>query len=226
MAKTGLLRLLFVCAALLVFADGCARRQPNRLAHAPPPWGTHSVLVVGHRYHTGLAVRAGDVRAAAWPARRHFPGAVHLLLGWGEREYYTHEDPGFALALRALFVPSPSAIEVIPVAAGIAQALPDSEIVELHVGRAGFDRMVEFVRATHEFDASGNAVVIGATADGRGLFYASARPFDALHNCNVWVAHALQAAGLPVRPQAAVTAGLLLRQVRRLAAVPRAGEER
>ena len=218
-------RALLACIAVISVLIGCARQEPNRIAIAEPPPGVHSIFIIGHRYHTGLAVRARDVPVAAWPARSDFPGADYLEVGWGEREYYPSDDPGMWLALRALFTPSRSTINVIAITAPLARARPDSEIVELHVSRAGFARMVEFVRETHELDADGRAIAVSAGARQPGRFYASPRTFHALENCNVWVARALEAAGVPVRPETAVTAGRLLRQVRALSvAAPAIGE--
>jgi hypothetical protein len=76
--------------------------------------------------------------------------------------------------------------------------------------------MVEFVRESHELDPDGRAIVIAAGVRQQGRFYASPRTFHALENCNVWVARALHAAGLAVHPETAITAGTLLRRVRRL----------
>jgi hypothetical protein len=42
--------------------------------------------------------------------------------------------------------------------------------------------------------------------------------FHMFSSCNVWVARGLEAGGLPIDPSAAITAGMLLRQVRRLPA--------
>jgi hypothetical protein len=174
-----------------------------------------SVFVLGHGRHSGLAVRAGDVPPAAWPARRDFPGADCLELGWGDREYYVREHPGPWIAFRALFVPTPSALHVAAITGPLSEFFPDSETIELRVSRAGFGRMVEFVRDTHEFDAHGNPIALGPGTAPRSRFYASARTFHLFENCNVWVARALRAAGLPLTPSAALTAGLLLHQARR-----------
>ena len=76
--------------------------------------------------------------------------------------------------------------------------------------------MVEFVRQSHELDAAGRSIVLSARIEERIRFYASPSTFHMFENCNVWVARALQAAGLPVDPKASTTAGTLLRQVRPL----------
>ena len=215
--------LYFACATALISSfAGCARHEPNRILAGPPPSGTHSVFVVGRRYHTGLVVRSRDVPQDAWPARRDFPDADYLELGWGEREYYPHDDPGIALALRALFTPSRSTINVVPISGPLSR---DIEIIELHISQAGFARMVEFIRRSHELDADGRAIVVNAGPHQQGRFYASPLTFHAFENCNVWVARALHAAGLQVDPRAALTAAMLLRQARALSTVPPAPRE-
>jgi uncharacterized protein (TIGR02117 family) len=201
---------------LLAALSGCASQGPNRLAGEPPGPGMHSVFVLAHRYHTGFAVRARDVPESAWPARRDFPDAEFLVLGWGAREYYPHDDPGVSLALRALFTPSPSTLNVMPITGPLPHVFVDSEVIELHVGESGFQRLVEFVRETFEVDAQGRAILIPSGVRHQGLFYASPRTFHALENCNTWVARALQHAGLPLNAEGTNTAGALLRQIRPL----------
>jgi uncharacterized protein (TIGR02117 family) len=210
-----------IALALIVIVQaltGCASQGPNRLAAEAPPPGIRSVFVVAHRYHTGLAFHARDVPEAAWPARRDHPEAEFVVYGWGARDYYPRDDPGVSLALRALFTPSPSTLNVMPIAGSLPRTFLDSEIVELRVPDAGFQRMVDFVRETYELDAQGRAIPIPSGVRHQGRFYASPGTFHAFENCNTWVARALARAGLPVEPNDIVTAGTLLRQVRALSA--------
>ena len=208
--------LLACVTALFGMLGSCAQQGLDRVAVDPSPLGVHRIFVLGHGYHTGLAVHAREVPEAAWPARRDLPDAEYLELGWGDREYYPREDPGVWLALRALFTPTSSTLRVLPVAGPLTSFFRDSEIIELQVSQAGFQRMVEFVRQTHELDANGRGIAISSELHDGSRFYASPRTFHAFENCNVWVARALEAAGLPVDPETAITAGMLLRQVRRL----------
>jgi hypothetical protein len=207
----------FACATTLIAGfTGCARQDVNRIdAHALPA-GVHSIFVTGHRYHTGLVVRARDIPDGAWPARSDFPAAEYFELGWGEREYYPRDEPGVLRGLRALLLPSQSTINVIPITGTLDRVLSKSEIVELRVTEAAFMRMVQFVRQSHELGEDGKPIVIRSGVNQAGRFYGSSRTFHAFENCNVWVARALESAGVPVNPRAAVTAGMLLRQVRPL----------
>ena len=213
------LALALALVALVQGFTGCAGHEPSRVAIDAPPPGVHSIFIVAYGFHTGLAVRARDVPEAAWPARRDFPDADLLVMGWGEREYYPRDDPGVWLALRALFTPARSTLNVIPVSGPLTRAFRNTEVIELRVPEAGFQRMVEFVRNTYELDAHGRGIVIPSDLRDQGRFYASPHTFHALENCNTWVARALERAGVAVRPGITITAGTLLRQVRPLSAV-------
>ena len=81
----GLAARLACLAALCGVLVSCAKLEPDRLATYPALPGRHSILILGHGYHTGLVVRAREVPETAWPARRDFPDAEYLELGWGER---------------------------------------------------------------------------------------------------------------------------------------------
>ena len=213
--RLAVLRLIFAATVISALA-GCAPQEPSRIEAGAPPAGVHSIFVTTYGYHTGLIVRAREIPDGAWPARLDFPAAEWLEVGWGEREYYPRENPGVLRALRALAVPSRSTLHVIPINGALTQARPENEIVELRVPEAGFTRMVAFVRQSHELDANGRGVMIPSSVRLPGRFYASPRTFHAFENCNVWVARALESAGLPVDPRAAITAEALLRQVRAL----------
>jgi hypothetical protein len=194
-------------AALLLAACASAPRVPE-----PGP-GATSVWVAVHTYHSGLMVRSADVEPGGLPAVDDFSRARFVKMGWGDRVYYTSETAGIAAGLRALLVPTDSAIHAVAIAGAFEPVFPDSMIFELKLPPAGHRRMIEFVRATHEVDAEGRAVVIGPGRAPASRFYASDRPFHLFETCNTWVAHALVAGGLPMQPSRAITAGGLARQL-------------
>lgn len=204
------------CAAAILLSAlaGCAGLPPAAGTKADSGPG-RVLYVAGHGWHTGLVVRSADIPQEAWPARRDFPDARYLELGWGDREYYVREDPGIWIGLRALFWPTESAIHAVGVRGAIEREFPASEIVELRVSETGFQRLVEFVAASHARDAAGEWIVLGAgQRPNRSRFYASGRRFHLFETCNTWVARALREGGVRIDPRAAITAGSLMRQVR------------
>ena len=185
---------------------------------APPV--TRSVHVVRHNGHTGLVLRADDVPAAAWPAKADFPGAVYLEVGWGDRDFYQAAQPGLWLALKAVAWPTPSALHVVALDDEVERYFEGAEVIEIGLSEAGLQGLLDHLRQSHELDAAGQPIVLGPGLYGRSRFYASHERFHLFKTCNVWVATALQAAGLPVRPARAILAGPLMTQLRPLARVP------
>ncbi|RPH75343.1 DUF2459 domain-containing protein, partial [bacterium] len=85
--------LLLTLLVIATIVSGCAapvmHGDPSSMDTAHP----HSIYVVRQPWHTGIVVLAADVPANAWLARRDFPDAAYLEVGWGDRAYYQAADP-------------------------------------------------------------------------------------------------------------------------------------
>lgn len=175
--------------ALLLLA-GCAS-PPD----APEPRGEIPVQVVTHGWHTGIALRASDIDFARWPALPHPAGARHIEVGWGDRDYYP--APGFNLwyGVKALLWPTAGVLHVAGFDQPPARAFPASEVVELRLPRAGFERLLAYIASSFE----PHAAPIAPSLYGSGAFYPSRERFHLFKTCNVWVARGLREAGIEVR---------------------------
>lgn len=206
--------LLLTLLAIATIVSGCAapvmHGDPSSMDTAHP----HSIYVVRQPWHTGIVVLAADVPANAWLARRDFPDAAYLEVGWGDRAYYQAADPGVWLGLRALFWPTPGVLHVAAFNGPVERTFGSTEILELRVSTRGLARLVEVVRDSHELDASGRPIALGPGLYGASRFYASREKFHLFKTCNVWTASVLLEAGIPVSPGLAFSAGNLMTQLR------------
>lgn len=206
--------LLLTLLAIATIVSGCAapvmHGDPSSMDTAHP----HSIYVVRQPWHTGIVVLAADVPANAWLARRDFPDAAYLEVGWGDRAYYQAADPGVWLGLRALFWPTPGVLHVAAFNGPVERTFGSTEILELRVSARGLARLVEVVRDSHELDASGRPIALGPGLYGASRFYASREKFHLFKTCNVWTASVLLEAGIPVSPGLAFSAGNLMTQLR------------
>jgi uncharacterized protein (TIGR02117 family) len=173
----------------------------------------HRVWVVRHDWHTGLVVRRDDVPAAVWPERDDFPGAEYLEVGWGERDFYQAAEGTFWLGLKATFWPNDSALQVAAFRGPPATYFAGLELAEVALSTPGFRALAAFVGNAHARTADGRAIVLGPGRYGASRFYLGRERY-VLTTCNVWTARALRAAGVPVTPFRALTAGGLMAQVR------------
>ena len=169
--------------------------------------GEIPVYVVTHGWHTGLAMRAADIDFARWRPLPD-PGRAYLEVGWGDRDYYP--APGFSLwyGFKALAWPTPSVLQVTGFNEPPARTFPASEVVELRLPRAGFERLLAYITASFEPDPA----PIAPSLYGSGAFYPSREKFHLFKTCNVWVARALRAAGIEVR--SSLTTESLMSQLR------------
>jgi hypothetical protein len=210
-------------AALLGLAGlaGCAGGSPPPpLARAaappdgPPVPTVHAVL---RGWHTDIGLAVAEMAPALRPLGQDFPGATHLLFGFGERAYWTRPDPSFADMLAAL-LPGPGVILVTGLRATPAEAFGTADVVSFGVSRAGMEQLSRHLWAALERDAEDRPLLLMPGPYAGSLFYGSGQVYAAGYTCNTWTAEALQAAGVPVSPSGVLFAGQLMARLRRIAA--------
>jgi uncharacterized protein (TIGR02117 family) len=193
----------------------------------PPPAGAPAteVFVVSHGYHAGILVprksltEQGSRRglsALGYVATR-FAGYDQLEIGWGDEGFYrevpTPESLTVALALRALLRPgNPSVLQVVGINNGPRVMFPNSDLVRIDLGEAGFERLADKLDATFARGQDGSLPEeLGPGLYGASLFFRATGAFHLFNVCNHWVAGLLAAAGVPTAPVlATLPFGLLL----------------
>lgn len=207
---------LYGAIAIVALTILAACAQPNERGEATPPHGIadHTLYVVSHGWHAGLVVRAAEVARDAWPMLDDFPTAEYFEVGWGDREFYPTPEPGPWLAIKAALWPTPGVLHILGFRGKVRDNFPASNIMAVDVTADQLARLIRHIRASFELDSQGGPIAMGPGLYGDSRFYASRESFYLLRTCNVWVADALAAAGLPIRPETAITAGSLFRQLR------------
>lgn len=187
----------------------------------PPSVGesTLPVWVVSHGWHVGLAMRRVDVSAEAWPEARALGSSTYLEVGWGDGEFYPAGEGTTALALKAAFRSESSVLHVAAFDAPVIVFFSQSPIVEVHLGRRGFDALGRFVHRTYDRSAEGWPRPIAPALYGHGWFYRASGRYGLLTNSNTWAARGLREAGCPITPFWAVTAANVLWQAGRFGRV-------
>ena len=171
---------------------------------------------VARSWHTDVGLATAELRGPLRSLGADFPGASHLVLGFGERAYWTRPDPTPADVLLAL-LPGPGVVLVTGLRTTPAEAVGAGDVVTLAVSAAGLDRLCDFLWATLEPTPEGAARVLARGPYPGSLFYASGRRYAAhSYTCNTWTAEALQAAGVPVEAAGVLFAGQLMGRLRRL----------
>ena len=199
-------------AALVALTAGClgpvaSLFPPARDAPVEPVW------VVDHGWHTGLVLERSSIPHGLVPEQDDFPAAQYLEIGWGDAQFYRTPDAGVSLAIRAAFLSKASVLHVVGLPVPPGDAFAPGDAVEIRLSRLGFEALARFVDGS--FDRGGQRA---ASPQGRGLygdsrFYAGRGRYHLFYTCNTWIADALRAAGVPITPVYAMTAGNLMWQV-------------
>ena len=191
----------------------------------PPEEGSEvkRIYVVRQNWHTGIAIKREDISSAIWPQIRDFPDVEYLEVSWGDEDYYPAPDPTLGMLLKAALLPTGSVLHVGGFNGPVETYFPESDIVKIELSEAGFERLSRFISQTYvSADAAGTGrVTKGLYPNSR--FYPAQGTFHIFRTCNTWVAQALRAAGCPVTPFYAITAGNLIYQASRFGRVVRRG---
>jgi uncharacterized protein (TIGR02117 family) len=208
-----------LAAAALALPAGCAAPPP------PPPdpalaADSPTIHVVAREWHTDIALPVAAIAhtplaAALAPT---FPGATHLVFGFGERGFFTAPEPGSGTYIAALF-PGPGAILVTGLRAPPAEAFDPAKVVALRVSRPGLDRLARFVWDDLEKDAQGRPRVLQEGPYPGSVFYASSATYTLGYTCNTWTATGLRTAGLPINPAGVLFVHQMMARARDAAAL-------
>ena len=173
------------------------------------------IWVFDHGWHTAIVVRRGDVDRTLWPEVDDFPEATFIEVAWGDREFYMARPATPWLAIKAAFLTSGSVLHVVGFSGPVATHFAESEVVDLRLSRGGFDAMTRFIHEEYQRDREDQPLRLERGLYGTSWFYAARSRYHLFNTCNTWVTRALSTAGLAVTPAGVITAGEVMRQVKR-----------
>lgn len=204
--------------AVVLVLGGCL--GPVRALYPPASHEPVKLLwLVNHGWHVGLAMRRTDVSPAIWPESAAIGDVGYLEVGWGDGDFYPSADGGSGLALKAAFFSASSVLHVTGFDRPVIEVYAGAPLVEISLTARGFDALTRFIHEAYARNNHGEIVRVAPALYGRGAFFLAAGRYHALANSNTWTARALRAAGCPVTPIWALTAGNVLWQARRFGLV-------
>jgi len=215
-ARDGRLRKL---RSFLVGAAGLALCACAAPVVTPVPSGPAdaTIYVVSHAGHTGIVLRKADVPAGLWPELRDFPDATYLEVGWGDAEYYPMPDPGLWTTFKAAFLPTDSVLHVVGFDTAVPRYFSGNEVVAIEVPRAAVAALARYIHDAYVRSDGAPVAAVSPGLYGDSRFYPARERFHLLRTCNVWIAGALRAAGLPAHDD--ITNAGLMAQARALGRV-------
>jgi uncharacterized protein (TIGR02117 family) len=222
--------LIVVILAALVAVAGVAfatmRDSDPRLFPALPGEPDVRVIVADHGWHAGLILSVSDLAAATgtdYPLVRALAKRFHsyeaVEIGWGDEAFYRFapaiSDLDVGMAANALLGLNDSTVLHIAGFNGVAdQVFSGSNLVELRLSQAGFERLVTALEQSLVTGMDGEPVELGQGVYGASLFIRANGHYSLLMTCNRWLGNLLAAAGVPVSPAPSTLSSTLMIELR------------
>lgn len=169
-------------------------------------YGVHANLVIPYEAFAFAPPALGEL------IRRKGPAAF-IEIGWGDRGFYMEAGDWGGLnapiIARALFIPSPGVMQIVPLGASPEAFLPANRFVRLSLTPGQLRTLLaELAEAMASFEP------IGPSLYGHGHFYPARERYHIFFTCNNWVAARLRKIGLLASPLLASFSRPLLWEIR------------
>lgn len=213
---------LLLAACLL---SSCGIRLPDTPAllhqkpvsyQAPAPGKPDSdvlVWLISDELHTGMVFDYDWLLESGFVPPAGFGTPKYVTLSWGNRTAYVekglHSPWKF---IRALFMPSPSVMELIPANWNVVEVCPHQRIWRKLVARERGRDLAAFLNDCSDRGPDGKPIVCGTSSWGGGVLLESRHQYFVPRVCNVWTVQAIETLGGNMHPWLAITANGLIRQ--------------
>lgn len=187
------------------------QRRPTELTDPKDP----DVLVwlLADTLHTGMIFPYDWLIDSGFVPPENLGSPRAVSMSWGNRDAYVEKrwlSPW--KVFRALFTPSPSVMEIIPVNWDVTEVVPHQRIYRKLVRRDQGPEVAAFLNNCSRMDSKGRPIVVGKSSWGKGVLLESRHAYFFPRICNVWTVQAVEACGGDMNAWFGLSANGLVRQ--------------
>lgn len=203
------------CGIRLPDTPAVTYREPTKSSAAGVKSEKPDVLIwlIADGIHTGMVFPYDWLLESGFIPPKDFGSPKFVTLSWGDRTSYVEKGLHTPVKFfQALFMPTPSVMELIPANYYVAEVCPNQRIWRklLPYGR-GRD-VAAFLNDCSIRGQDGRPIVCGTSSWGGGVLLESRHIYFVPRVCNVWTAQIIDAMGGKINPWLAMTANGLIRQ--------------
>jgi hypothetical protein len=171
------------------------------------------VWIVAEKLHTGMVFPYDWLIESGFIPPAGFGSPKYVTLSWGDRTAYVEKGLHTPWKFfKALFLPTPSVMELIPVYYNVVDVCPHQRVLRKLVPRERGKYLADFLNDCSRMDADGRPIVCGTSSWGGGLLLESRHIYFVPRTCNVWTVQATDALGCCINPWLAISADGLIKQ--------------
>lgn len=211
-----------ISAVALFTLASCVRMPVPREAQVPVKQSsaTVPVYVIADTLHTQLAVPYEWLRDSGYKFPNNFkkPNSWngkhnYVVMSWGDRIAFVNKRWMYPWEVfYALFMPSPSVTEIVPVSWKIETVCFSQRIYEKRVPYSAGKNLAAFLNANNLLDQNGAPKIRKESTWGDGYLLDCKHSYYFPRICNVWTAQCLEACGEPITITSALSANGLIEQ--------------
>jgi hypothetical protein len=174
------------------------------------------VWMLADKLHTGMVFPYNWLLESGFMPPENFPDCKYVTLSWGDHNAYVNQrwlKP--TEVIQAIFLPSPSVMECIPIHWEVAEVSPNQEIWMKSIPRERGPHVAAFLNHCTVPNENGHPTAIAPSSWGDGVLLKSPQSYYFPRICNVWTGHALEACGAQINPLMSIHRDLLIKEIER-----------
>ena len=175
------------------------------------------VWLIADSLHTGMVFPYDWLLESGFVPPAGFPKAKYVTFSWGDRQSYINKRWLTATEIvKAIFLPSRSVMECIPINYNVASVSPNQHIWMKLVPREQGPQVAAFLNHCTIPGPDGSPQIAGDSSWGKGgVLLDSPFSYYFPRICNVWTGQAMEAAGTKINPLASIHRDLLVYEAER-----------
>ncbi|MFK7849557.1 MAG: DUF2459 domain-containing protein [Akkermansiaceae bacterium] len=174
------------------------------------------VWFIADKLHSGMVFPYAWLIESGFVPPPNFPDCKYVTLSWGDRQAYVNKRWLTAPEVfQAIFLPSSSVMECIPINWNIPEVSPNQHIWMKSIPRERGPYVATFLNHCTIPDENRNPTVAGKSSWGDGVLLESPQVYYFPRICNVWTGQALEACGGKINPFMSIHRDLLVMEVER-----------
>ena len=196
-------------APVLTWRKNVSMTTPGPVARDPDVL----IWMVADDLHTGVVFPYDWLLESGFIPPAGFGTPKYVTLSWGNRTAYVekglHSPWKF---VRAMFMPSPSVMELIPANWNVTEVCPHQRIWRKLVARERGKDLAAFLNDCSTHGPDGRPIVCGTSSWGGGVLLESRHTYFVPRVCNIWTVQVIESLGGHMHPWLGITASGVIRQ--------------
>lgn len=168
------------------------------------------VWLIADKLHTGMVFEYEWLIESGFIPPKDFPDCKYVTFSWGDRMAYINKRWLTAPeVVKAIFLPSPSVMECIPIQWNVTEVSPNQHIWMKSIPREQGPHIASFLNHCTTTGEDGHPKSAGESSWGGGILLESPHSYYFPRICNVWTGQALEACGADINPIMSIHRDLL-----------------